>query len=326
MFFFRSKYYRCGSENLMAAQGEQGHRFGGVWTELKLDAVHYYLGFFTRVLKKPFELWYIDAFAGSGSRTEMVERGGLLEGTPIEMATAQLAGSVMRALSVEPPFNRHIFIEGNTARFRELEAIRDETPDKRIECRHGDANNELCSIFTSQPWSKQIAGKGYHRAVVFLDPYGMNVEWDTLQLLANTQAVDVWYLFPLQAVTRQLSGVLDKVDSYKQDRLDSIFGTPNWRDELYKTQVFTDLFAETISTATRNVTQQQIEAYSRKRLGTLFRYVSEPLPLIAEGRGHLFSLFCLSNSSSDKAIDLIKKGVRSTLNKFGSASRRKSGR
>src|SRR3569623_141767 len=172
-------------ERQMAAVLEQGHRFGGVWTELKLDAVHYYLGFFTRVLRTmPFDLWYIDAFAGSGSRIECRQRGGLFEGKPLEITTEQLAGSVMRALAVDPPFKRHVFIEGNAARFRELEAIRDEYPAKQIECRHGDANTELRSIFTRAPWSNQINGRGNHRAVVFLDQYGMNVEWDTLLLLA----------------------------------------------------------------------------------------------------------------------------------------------
>jgi three-Cys-motif partner protein len=231
----------------------------------------------------------------------------------------------MRALSVDPPFSRHVFIEGHSARFRELETIREDNPNKLIECRHGDANTEIRSIFAEPPWKGLVGGRGNCRAVVFLDPYGMNVEWDTLRMLARTQAVDVWYLFPLQAVTRQLSVDISRVDTHKQNRLDDIFGTPDWRTELYQTQVVTDLFAQTFNTSTRRVTQQQIETYTRMRLGTLFRYVSEPLPLIAEGRGHLFSLFCLSNSSSDKAIDLIAKGVRSTLRKFGVASRHMSG-
>ena len=45
------------------------HIFGGPWTEIKLDAVEYYLGCYTRALKQvDFDLWYIDAFAGSGDR------------------------------------------------------------------------------------------------------------------------------------------------------------------------------------------------------------------------------------------------------------------
>lgn len=298
---------------------EQGHRFGGVWTELKLEAVRYYLGFFTKVLERQsFDLWYIDAFAGSGTREEKRERGGLSEGAPIETAVETLAGSVLHALAVEPPFSRHVFIEGKRARFLELEEIARQRPEKQIRCRHGDANEELRSILTSQPWSNL---RGNQRAVIFLDPYGMNVAWETLRLIASTKRIDVWYLFPLQAVTRQLAADLGKVDLHKQDSLDGIFGTSNWRSELYATETVTDLFTTSTST-TRNVTQQQIEDYSRKRLGTLFRYVSPSLPLIVEGRGHLFSLFCLSNSGSENAIGLIKKGVSATLKKYGPASRR----
>lgn len=313
---------------MAATTVEQGHRFGGAWTELKLDAVHYYLGFFTRVLKtQPFDLWYIDAFAGSGTRVVERETGGLLEASMVGETTEEIAGSVIRALDVDPPFSRHVFIEGNASRFRELDAIRSNRPEKRIECRHGDANTELMTIFGSHPWSNQIAGRGKLRAVVFLDPYGMNVEWETLKLLASTRAVDVWYLFPMLAVTRQLARDITRVDEHKSAKLDAIFGTTNWRDELYDTQVITDLFEQPITTSVRKVTLRQIEEYARKRIGTLFRYVSEPLPLLAEGRGQLFSLFCLSNSASDAAVDLIEKGVRATLKKYGGpASRRMSGR
>jgi three-Cys-motif partner protein len=304
------------------------HRFGGAWTELKLDAVHYYLGFFTKVLRtKPFDLWYIDAFAGSGTRTVERETGGLLDDAPVVEVTEELAGSVLRALAVDPPFSRHVFIEGKESRFRELEAIRTSRPEKKIACRHGDANAELRAIFTSLPWNGQIEGRGKLRAVCFLDPYGMNVEWDTLKLLASTKAVDVWYLFPMLAVTRQLANDITRVDEHKAASLDTIFGTTNWRDELYDTKVFTNLFEETVTTSFRKVTLPQIEEYARNRLKTLFRYVSPSLPLIAEGRGQLFSLFCLSNSASDAAVELIEKGVKATLKKYGGgASRRTSDR
>jgi hypothetical protein len=46
------------------------HRFGGPWTEIKLDAVCYYLECYTKALsRKQFDLWYVDAFAGIGDRT-----------------------------------------------------------------------------------------------------------------------------------------------------------------------------------------------------------------------------------------------------------------
>src|SRR6202040_4104646 len=70
------------------------HAFGGPWTEVKLDAVEYYLSCYTNALQHwAFDLWYIDAFAGTGSRT--IERldGGLFDGKPIELTRETLAGS-----------------------------------------------------------------------------------------------------------------------------------------------------------------------------------------------------------------------------------------
>ena len=34
------------------------HEFGGAWTELKLDAIDYYLRFYTKALSGKFCLWY----------------------------------------------------------------------------------------------------------------------------------------------------------------------------------------------------------------------------------------------------------------------------
>jgi hypothetical protein len=51
------------------------HRFGGDWTQAKLDVLKDYLVAYTKALKdkptaaQPFRKAYIDAFAGTGSRT-----------------------------------------------------------------------------------------------------------------------------------------------------------------------------------------------------------------------------------------------------------------
>lgn len=301
------------------------HRFGGAWTALKLDAVGHYLNFYTDVLKtQPFDLWYIDAFAGSGTSAFQATTGGLFDGTPTEEATVTLTGSVLRALSTEHPFQKLIFIEGDAGRFVALDKIREANPDRDITTLHGDANEQLSSIFTSDPWSGQQNGRGNLRALVFLDPYGMTVTWETLKLLANTKAADVWYLFPVSAVTRQLAGDLGRVDEKKQVSLDSIFGTTDWRQKLYEPRPQGNLFDANTEKSERVATKEQIEHFAQSRLRSLFRYVSEPLPLLTAGNAHLFSLYCLSNSSSDKAIGLIQRGVTSVFKNAGAASHRKS--
>ena len=78
------------------------HKFGGPWTEVKLDTVMYYLECYTKALSfKTFELWYIDAFAGSGSREVETLKGGIFEGKPISVEREILAGSARRALAIQ---------------------------------------------------------------------------------------------------------------------------------------------------------------------------------------------------------------------------------
>ena len=56
------------------------HGFGGPWTEEKLDRVTQYLHAYTTALKKqPFQLMYIDAFAGTGYRASR-QKGGMVRG------------------------------------------------------------------------------------------------------------------------------------------------------------------------------------------------------------------------------------------------------
>jgi three-Cys-motif partner protein len=304
------------------AAADQGHRFGGAWTEVKLDAVNYYLEFYTKALKdkptpqQPFELWYIDAFAGSGSRRIDRTTGGLFEGEPLGEETVDLAGSVLRALDVDPPFKRLVFIEENRDRFHRLEEIATENPERHITPFRGDANTKLQEIFGAPPWSEQRNARGSHRAIVFLDPFGMSVKWDTLKLLAETEAVDVWYLFPTGAVNRQLATDFAKVDEHKQRALDEVFGSTTWREDIYKVKTVRGLFDEVVNTASKTFTVDQIERYAQNRLENVFRYVSDPLPLLNDRGSKIFSLFCLANSSNPKALVLIRRGVRSLLKKF----------
>src|SRR3569832_379059 len=210
------------------------HEFGGAWTEIKLDAISEYLAFYTTALKNvpkpeaPFVLWYVDAFAGTGERTASRETGGLLEGQPISVERVQLDGSAKRALAIEPPFQHFVFVEKNAKRHSALLRLKDAYPNRNIQCMKGEANTELLFLFGTYPWAAQRGGCGCLRAVVFLDPYAMSVKWKTLEVLAATGAVDVWYLFPLNAVTRQLSRDFAAVDAYKAAKLDEIFGTASW--------------------------------------------------------------------------------------------------
>jgi len=310
------------------------HSFGGAWTELKLRAIGDYLSFYTRALQyrpsadRPFQKWYIDAFAGTGERTEERTVGGLLDGEPTRRERFNLEGSARRAVKVEPPFQHYVFIEANQRRFRALEKLRQEFPTRDIRCLRGDANVELERLFASAPWTKGSPQASLQRAVVFLDPYGMNVRWRTLELLAGTKRADVWYLFPLHAALRQLAHKHGAVDETKRASLTEVFGTADWEEEFYRqTEEARDLFDVVDSSRERIADPDKVELYARKRLQSIFTFVSEPIPLLARRGLRAFSLFLATGNSSSQAIDLIKRGVAAQVKKYGrQASHRTFGR
>lgn len=305
------------------------HRFGGAWTEQKLEAISYYQQFYTGALRGGpnasyrFDLWYVDAFAGSGERTETVATGGLFENQPINWTTVQLDGSAKRAMATQPPFKHLVFIEPDPRRFAALKAL--EERDGRVRCIQKDANAALPELLASEEWRQPAAGKGLQRGIVFLDPYGMQVSFATLKLLAATKRIDVFYLFPLEAVTRQLAHDFRAVDQWKQDRLDDVLGGPDWREDFYASRKQHDVWGGIDESLQRTVSRRDIELWFKRRLEAIpFAHVSDPLPL-GDGNLQKFSLFVAIANDSPRAVQLAKNGIRDMLKlQQLEASRRRS--
>jgi three-Cys-motif partner protein len=253
------------------------HRFGGDWTEAKLAVLRKYLGAYTTALKnQPFRLGYIDAFAGSGYRADRrpVEDGSELPVFP-DLATpaAQklLDGSARIALKTEPPFDRYVFVEQNAGRCDQLERLGLEFPERseRIRIYRGEANavlQDLCA--------KNWQGR---RAVLFLDPYGMQVEWDTVEAVAATQAIDLWLLFPLGIGVNRLLPRSGDVPAGWRRKLDSFLGTTDWYDAFYSVRPSPQgsLFGEPAEQVVK-ASVSKIGEFFQRRLEERFPGVVEP--------------------------------------------------
>lgn len=223
------------------------HHFGGDWTEEKLQRVRKYLAAYTTIFAKNPRAQklipiYVDAFAGTGYRTKPQR---LDDQTPLfaELTEPEveqfLKGSARLALDVEPSFHRYIFIERDTARAQELQGLRDAFPQKAhvLEIVQADANTWLKDWCATTDWHKR-------RAVVFLDPYGMQVDWALIEALAKTQAIDLWILFPLGvAVNRLLTRSSEPPESWAQ-ALTRILGTEEWRTAFYSHTTVQTLFGQ----------------------------------------------------------------------------------
>jgi three-Cys-motif partner protein len=279
---------------------DEPHEFGSQSTELKLSVVEKYLNAFTTALTGKFpELWYFDAFAGTGSRTvrTSAREGGLFHQAEPERVE-QRRGSARIALDVSPPFDRVIFIESNPRYCAALRALKAEFPSRKIDVIEDDANKAIQEEMKRLPLHQV-------RGVMFIDPYGMDVDWDTLTAIGRTGAIDVWYLFSLSGLYRQAAHNIHDIDDHKRNAITRMLGTTAWEKELYSLNQ-TPLFSSE-SSLERNADVPSLERYVQNRLKTVFAEVLQPLPLPINKRPQMFSLFFAISSHNHRAIALAKR-------------------
>lgn len=269
--------------------------FGGSWTQKKLECLSKYLTAYTTIFKqnpkaKYFRISYVDAFAGTGHMpgidlplSEMIPE--LAEG-----AEEYQKGSVIRALEVEPGFDQYIFIERDLDRSQELRAVKKRFPDKDILIETADANDYL------QSWCKGFDSRT-SRAVLFLDPFGMSVEWTIIELIAKTRAIDLWVLFPMFAVNRMLVRGKKPPESWKR-RLTMVFGTEDWEHEFYAARETQDLLGQKRTEIEKVADYNRIGQFFLQRLKQIFVDAAEPL-VLKNSRNSPLYLFCFA-AGNDK--------------------------
>ncbi|MEX2374359.1 MAG: three-Cys-motif partner protein TcmP [Dehalococcoidia bacterium] len=274
-------------------------------TKDKLSRLEQYLQQYSLALKEQkFARIYIDAFAGSGHRTEVRPALPLFGAEPEEVNTP---GSARIALGINPPFHTVALIEEDPERAAQLEKLKDEFPDRKIVVRQGDANDWVKALCRNVPWHKKQASILGMRGVVFLDPFGMEVDWSTVEAIAETRALDCWYFFPLSGLYRNAPHDPRKLDASKEAALDRVLGTPTWRAEWYKSQTQRTMF-ETEAEATERADVDAIEAFVAQRLRTVFKgTVMEPVRLRHNGGAPMASLFFAVSNPSGPAVGLAQR-------------------
>lgn len=278
-------------------------KFGGDWTEQKLENVRKYLVAYSTIMsKQKFSFAYVDAFAGTGYR-ELKNKNNESDDMLYDVLTEEeprkfLEGSAAIALKVLPTFNRYIFIEKDEKRFKELESLKASFPDRAndIILKNTDANSFLDG-FCASNWTR-------HRAVMFLDPYGMQVKWETIKAIAETEAIDLWILFPLGSGVSRLLRRDGKIEDTWKKKLTDLFGEPDWYDAFYEQSPQGNLFGE--QTIEKTADFKTISDYFVKRLETIFPHVAKnPLPLYNSKKVPLF-LLCFAAGNKKGGATAIK--------------------
>jgi three-Cys-motif partner protein len=258
--------------------------FGGEHTRRKLDVVAKYLAAYVTLMKKQnFRLFYVDGFAGSGASTSKAEAEKPQDPTLFSTFDV-LDGSPIRALSVEPSFDPYIFIEKSGENVRSLSGLREKFPDRTMEIAPGDANQRLCEF------CDRISAQRLDRAVVFLDPFGLSVRWQTIERLAATKKVDVWYLVPVDGMSRQIKD--DGTFLPGASKIDEIWGSEGWRTKaVRRADTAADLFGGVDERLEKIARAKQFSEMFRDHLNDVFAggVAKAYLPL-GRGRRHDFSL------------------------------------
>lgn len=298
---------------------KHGSHFGGKWTETKLLIIDEYLKSYSTVLKKTkVKKIYIDAFAGSG-KTIIDENGkgtndySLFDAFPeIDIPVArqqekELDGSAL--LSLQYNFDEYYFLEINDERISALKAlIMERFPDKmdKVHFINGNSNIELRKILSNI--------KVTDRCLLFLDPYSLELDWEIIEEISKYEVIDLWYLFPLNAISRIIPKDRSKLNK-NEKLITKILGTEEWEDTLYEVDIQENFWG---TKTKKRVEFNKLKDYIKERFCTLFPFVyNKDIILTNEDKNSPLFLLCfMMTNNSEKAtslasriIDGIKKKV-----------------
>ena len=270
------------------------NEFGGRWTSEKLEMLGRYLDAYTTALKnQPFDLVYVDAFAGSGTWSPPTEYGLDIydDGDYQELRR----GSAAIALDIEyKPFDRFVFIEKDPVRAYSLQELSANHPRRRaVSVINDDANFVLPDFCRNMSENE--------RAVVFLDPFKTEVDWNTVEAIANTKKIDCWILFPFMAISRMMSRGSEPSDAISED-FDRIFGGRDFWRGLYSASPQMSLFGGD-PTMERRGGGEEIALRYRARLESAFSRVAPTNRVLANSRNSpLFNLFFAAGNPRGAAV------------------------
>lgn len=258
-------------------------QFGGVWTVEKLEAVESYLNAFTTAMKnQKFTTVYIDAFAGSGT-CRVGSKANHLE----------IEGSALRSILIKNKFDKYFFVEENEENCKELRRICSQYNEVDVDVTKKDCNEFIKDIIQNKNYMSKEK-----RGVIFLDPFAMSVDWETIEIIGKTGRLDTWYLFPLSAVLRCAAHDPDKV---LDEKLIRFFGTDQWKS-WYEDQE-------------ESRTSDDVLTFCADRMRKVFSTVSEPAILKINNIPY-YALFFACSSKSEKANALSQRIAKSILKNY----------
>ena len=280
--------------------------WGGVWTEEKLDALEKYVNAYLTIMnvykdRYGWKLIYFDGFAGSGSRNE--------DGTqPVSELMLDLfkdeyideeelntyKGAAERVLGItQRGFDQYVFVDKSKKSSLQLEErLAPLAKEKNLVFKISDANEQVSHLAKAMQTNKRLA------SLVLLDPFGMQVDWESIEQLKGTRT-DLWILIPTGVIVNRM---LDrKCELTHIDKLTSFFGKDEafLKDYFYRKRTEDTLFGETEIVEKVKKPIEKIAKLYIEQLKDVFLYVTErPLVLYNTRNTPIFHFACASNNET----------------------------
>ncbi|HTX92085.1 MAG TPA: three-Cys-motif partner protein TcmP [Anaerolineales bacterium] len=205
------------SEYLLPQDDGLSTREFNKWTAEKVDYLRRYIYMFGVSMKnmKLRRRSFIDLFCGTGK-------------FKIEGSSNYYLGSSLIALTAEVPFTHYYFSDSNAENVEILQK-RSASLDFQKKFMVGDSNKLVRDIVDELLTvdKKYIPGVWPSLNLAFLDPDGLELEWQTVATLASVNRMDLIIHYSQGGLTRNLSKFFA---AEGETLIDRFFGDTEWRE------------------------------------------------------------------------------------------------
>jgi len=128
----------------------------------------------------------------------------------------------------------------------------------------------------------------------------MEVEWSTIQSIAETRALEIVMNFPTMALNRTvLPNDPRSLTRARIEKMNRFWGTEDWRADIY--EEIPSLFGP-VKIKLRKTTAKRLGLLFKARLGEVFPHVTEPLVMKNSSGAPLYCLFLASHKQTGRKI------------------------
>jgi three-Cys-motif partner protein len=277
----------------------------GDWSVDKLRILKDYSEQYSAILQRQvtskngarrFHFGYIDAFAGAGEHVHKVT-GQVVPGSP------------QNALGLATPFDEYHFVEQDPDRVAKLNAICAGVTGAKVH--HGD-----CNVVLPRDIFPKFKFEDYRRALCFLDPYGLHLNWKVLETAGKMKSMEIFLNFPVMDMNRNAKRKdLSQVSAGDRARMDAFWGDDSWHKAMYAPSSQDNFFGilageDGNSPELEKNDNEAFAAAFQKRLKEVagFAFVPKPIPMRNSNRAVVYYLFFAGpNETGNKIVRHIFK-------------------